>query len=170
MSEKRFDPVRVRHWRRTIFREFTGMGFRPGRELGAATILAAISGFGTDAGVLSEVTGFGEEFIAKVVKHVRKAGILRGQTLRTGGWDKQGGIGYVAVMLDAMVAAGDLYRPVDPKRSAAQKARAVGSRHTRSVRAALRPAPGAIWTPKQTSGNPWYDLAERQKKPTEQSR
>lgn len=164
MSQPRFSQPTIRNWRRAVFREIKTLGFTPGYPgFSAAMVMAAVYGFGTDTGVLSEITGHGEEYIKTVLKRLRKTRILSGQTLRVR-WDKEGFEGLVALACDALVASGNVERPPDPKRSAAQRGRTDGrGRGTPKVRSAARPS--GAFTPKVVQANPLYQIAGKQEKP-----
>lgn len=149
-----FDKPDIRRWRRDVWRAFEDAGFK-GPQIVAAMVLAAVSVVGTDLKVLSEVTGSSEDYVRKVLRRLRKHRVLSGQTLRVG-WDREGEA--LAVILDGMVASGDLTRPSDPKRSAAQKARAPETRHRGPRRkAAVIVGP---YVPARQSSNPYYGLPE----------
>jgi len=125
-------------------------------------VCATIYCFGTDVSVLVELSGQSAAVVRAVLTRLRKTRVLTGQTLKAGdGW--KGKHGAFGLMLDAMVAAGELYRPADPKRSAAIRRRVMPTRRapykTRTV-----VAPGAVYTPKVAKSNPMYGLAEWDKK------
>jgi hypothetical protein len=156
-----FDKADVKRWRRVIHKELRRMRL-PSDDptYPAAMVLAAIYCFGTDVSVLAEVTGVNEQRVRQTLKALRKRGIVVGQRLRTAMTDeKTGGFAWI---LDAMVASGDLYRPPDPKRSAAMKGRKRGpNKQPRRPRTKIMP--GAIFTPKVVKSNPLYGLAEWEK-------
>lgn len=151
-----FDKAKVRRWRRTVWREFTGMGFLP-THMHAPMVLAAIDAVGTGPTLIAELVGVSEEYVTKVLRRLRKQRVLQGQTLRIG-WDSKDS-GWMAVALDAMVATGDLTRPPDPRRSAAQKARAPETR-TRKPQTKRTKAAVGMFTPKRVKSNPFYGLPE----------
>lgn len=157
-----FERGKVRRWRRDMWRELVRAGFSPQRDtrkMSAALVLFAVSAIGTEITALMELTGLQAPFIRATLKRLRQQRILTGQKLRTA-WDSEAG--GVAVMLDAMTAAGELYRPPDPKRSAAQRRRAPESR-ARGPRAKRPPvtlAPGVVFTPPAVKSNPYYGLSE----------
>lgn len=151
------DKKAIRRWRRDVWRIFEKEGFTPA-ELMAALVLAAVAFFGTDLDVLCELTGHSRDYCRKVLRRLRKQRVVSGQKLRTA-WhdDKAGGL---ATILDAGVAAGMFSRSPDPKRSAAQKARAPETRHRGPTRPrAILPA-GAMFTPEMQKSNPLYGLPE----------
>jgi len=159
MSQQ-FDRESVKKWRRAVHKELRWLG-APSEDLvyRAAMVCATVFCFGTDADILAELSGQDEKLFRTVLKRLRKMRVLVGQTLRASdGW--QGKYGNFGLMLDAMVAAGDLYRPPDEKRSAAQKARRnPESRKPRSPRQAVTPGT----RPKVVNSNPLYGLAEWEK-------
>lgn len=153
-----FEARRVTRWRRDVFRIFEREGFKPA-EIMAAMVLAAVAVVGTDLGVLSELTGHSTLYVRKVLKRLRREGIVRGQTIRTPGVS-EGFEGHVGTMLDAGVAAGLFARFVDPKRSAAQKARAPETRARGPRRPRAIVPSGAVFTPQVQKANPLYGLHE----------
>ena len=158
-TERRFDKVGVRRWRRDIFREIRSSGIEPNEPaFSVGMVLSAVYGFGTDTGVIAELTGLHEDYVKSVLKKLRKARVLRGQTLRVR-WNADGFEGTLAFVLDAHVAAGNFTRGVDEKRSAAQRARRrpemVKPRKPRAVQ-----PKGAVFTPGVTKSNPLYGLPE----------
>lgn len=151
-----FDKHRVKRWRRETWRIFEQQGFKPA-EIMAALVMAAVSGFGTDVDVLSELTGSSTDYVTKVLRRLRKQRVLAAQTMRTRWTDDNDG--YVATLLDAGVAAGLFTRDaVDQRRSAAQKARAPETRHVGPQRQRVRIPKGAVFTPKTQKANPMYGL------------
>jgi hypothetical protein len=160
MADGQFDPTRVRRWRRDVWRLFAKEGFRPA-EVSAALVLAGVAFFGTDLGVLSELTGSSPDYCRKILRRLRKQRVLRGTTLHARWHDHDEG--YVATMLDAGVAAGIFVRGVNQKRSAAQKARAPETRARGPRRPRTKIAPGAVFTPKIQKADPLYGLPEWEK-------
>jgi hypothetical protein len=156
MTDQQFDRRRVQRWRRDIWRTFDKCGFTP-PEIMAAMVLAAVAAVGTDLGVLSELTGHSTGYVRKVLKRLRAARILSGQTLRTPGV-ADGMDGHVGTVLDAGVAAGIFARFPDPKRSAAQKARAPETRARGPRRPRVVVALGAVFTPNVKKADPLYGL------------
>lgn len=158
MSEQpqHFERESVKRWRRVVHKELRWLKL-PSEDVvyRAAMVCAAIFCFGTNVDVLIEITGQDKARVRSVLKRLRKMRVLSGQTLRASGkWE--GDQGAFGLMLDAMVAAGELYRPVNEKRSAAQKARKVsGPRKPRTKR-----EPQVVFQPKVTNANPLYGLAE----------
>ncbi len=152
-----FDKHAVKRWRRDIWRIFAKDGFTP-PELMAVLVLVGVSQFGTDLGVLSELTGSSAAYVTKVLRRLRKQRVLSGQTLRVRWEDDDDG--YLAAMLDAGVSAGLWVRAVDSKRSAAQKARAPETRHRGPKRPAVRVPTGAVFTPKKQHADPLYASEE----------
>jgi hypothetical protein len=152
-----FDKADVKRWRRTVHKELRRIRLPPDdAAYPAAMICAAIYCFGTDVAVLAEVSGQPEAAVKPTLKRLRQQRALSGQTLRVA-WndEKTGGF---ALLLDAMVAAGDLIRPVDEKRSAAHKGKHSGPRKPRQPGQASEP--GAPFRPKVTNSNPLYYLDE----------
>lgn len=154
------DKQRVKRWRRDVWRAFKADGLTP-PEIMAAMVLVAVASVGTDLGVLSELTGSSRDYVRKVLQRLRRQRVLAGQTLRTH-WDDEES-GGLAVMLDAMVSAGILSRPVDKKRSAAQQARAPETRARGPRRKRTVVPEGAMFTPKMQHSDPLYALSERER-------
>ena len=153
-----FEKADVKRWRRTIHKELRRVRLSPsdGPSYQVAMVLAAVYGFGTNAALLSELTGQSVEYVKTTLKRLRQQRILSGQTLRARWEDKKhGGFAWI---IDAMVGAGDLARFVDPKRSAAHKGRHSGPRTPRRPRVTI--AKGAIFSPKMVKSNPLYGLVE----------
>lgn len=152
------DKVAIRRWRRTVFRVIQSIDKRwkpTDSAFSAAMVMAGIDGFGTDVGVLVELTGFSEPFVGQVLRRLRKSRLVVGQTMRVQWDDTDAFTGSVAFVADALVGAGLVDRTPDPKRSAAAKTR----RHSSpSVprRARVRVAEGAVFTPKRVKSNPLY--------------
>ena len=124
----------------------------------AGMVLAAVHGFGTDVSLLVELSGQPEAFVRGVLKRARATRLLVGQTLRVA-WNSKHGI--FALAMDSMVAEGSLYRPPDPKRSAAAKARPRGP--DKKPRARRNTVATGVYTPKMVNSNPLYGLAEWEK-------
>jgi hypothetical protein len=160
VSTSQFEPKRVRRWRRDVWRVFAEEGFSP-VEVSAALVLGAVAFFGTDLGVLSELTGSSRDYCRKVLRRLRKQRVLSGTTLRTRWQDDK--VGHLAEFLDAGVAAGIFSRCVNQKRSAAQKARAPETRARGPRRARTQIAPGAVFTPQMQKSDPLYGLPEWEK-------
>lgn len=156
MSEH-FEKAAVRRWRREVWREFERGGF-DAIEIQAALVMAAIAIVGTDTESLSELTGLSAEYARKVMRRLRKHRVLSGQTIRVA-WETDGL--EMSVFFDAMVAAGILTRSPNPKRSAAQKARAPETR-ARGPRGPRRQAARVVgpYTPTIKKADPWYGLPE----------
>ena len=167
MSLTGFDPKRIRRWRRDIWRLLQGLDFKP-VQIPAGMILLAVQSFGTDAQVLSEVTGSSVDYVKKVLKRLRKQRIVTGQTLRARWDDPDDFRSAINVMLDAGVAAGIWSRFPNPKRSAAQKARRPETRATGPRYRAPQVPEGAVFTPKQIQGNKnhWYGLSKEEREHT----
>lgn len=159
-----FDKREIQRWRRTVFRELHALGFRSPSDLGAGLVLATIGYFGTDIDVLIEMTGHSREFITKVLRRARKERIVRGQTLAVR-WDAEGFEGSLAFALDTMTAAGMLFRPVDQKRSAAQRG---AMRKPRGKYRPRQPKVVGAFTPAKSHSNPYYQLEDRRAKFTNQ--
>lgn len=161
MAEYRyFEKESVKRFRRTVHRECRRLHLDPDDpEYPVMMVLACVLAFGTDVGVLSEVSGQQDKFVRDVLKRARKARILAGQTLRVGWNGEHGGM---AMVLDAMVSAGTLSRFVDPKRSAAAKA-LVRKPETKPRRQRTKIAAGSVFSPKVTASDPLYGLNEWKK-------
>jgi hypothetical protein len=152
-----FDSKKTKRWRRDIWRIFEAQGFKA-MEIMPAMVMAAVAEFGTDPSVLAEITALSTDYVKKVLKRLRRQRILVGQTMRTR-WDET-----LAAELDAMAAAGLITRRfVDPKRSAAQKARAPETRARGPRRKRATVLPGAVFTPKVQKADPLYGLPEWEK-------
>ena len=152
-----FPKDEIKRWRRVVHKELSRVGFSgddPKRL--PAVVMIAVSGFGTDRSVLCEITGQPESFVRAVLTRLRKQRVLSGQALRVS-WDDPGFDGTVAVVLDALVAAGDVARPVDPKRSKGLKGKA-GRKAGGINRPRTVIAPGAVFTPGRIKSNPLYEL------------
>lgn len=148
----------MKRWRRTVHKELRRAGLPDdGSETYAAAIIAAaVYGFGTNLDVLAELTGRERTLIRTVLKRFRATRVLVGQTLRVG-WDDPKG-GAFALILDAMVGGGDIDRPPDETRSAAQKARkSSGQRKPYKPRS---PQPQGVYSPKVRNTDPFYGLKE----------
>lgn len=157
-QDRHFARESVKEWRRAVHKELRWLKTPSDDPMyRAAMVCAGVYCFGTDVAVLVEVTGQEKPLVRSVLKRMRKMRVLTGQTLRaSGGWE--GTEGAFGMMLDAMVAAGELTRPPDPKRSAAQKAR---TRATASKpRAPRAPKPSGMFMPKVQKSNPLYGLPE----------
>ena len=158
-SEALFERDSVKRWRRAVHKELRWLKL-PSEDsvYRAAMVCAGIFCFGTDVAVLAEVSGQEPRIVRSVLKQLRRNRALTGRTLRAnGGWDgKHGALG---MMLDAMVAAGDLYRPPDEKRSAAAKARKM-STERKARKPHQRVEPGTVFRPKVSKSDPLYGLAE----------
>ena len=151
----------VKHWRRTVHNELRRMRLTPeGPVYPAAMVTAAVYCFGTDLDVLVEASGHQAEYVKRVLKRLRQQRVLNGPRLRVAWQDEKHGD--LAWFLDAMVACGDLVRPVDPKRSAAHKGRHSGPRQPRAVR--VKPEPRTPFRPAVVKSNPLYYLDESSKK------
>jgi uncharacterized protein with NAD-binding domain and iron-sulfur cluster len=111
--------------------------------------------------VICEVVGQPEAFVKPTLKRLRQQRALSGQTLRVAWTDKK--TGGFAWILDAMVAHGDLARPVDPKRSQALKGRKRGP-DKQPRRPRTKVVSGAVFTPKVVKSDPIYGLSEWEKK------
>lgn len=157
MTEARlFDRTKLLKYRRTVFRELTGLGMKAGTSIfGAAEVMAAVSGFGTSLTVLTEVTGHSPKFIRTVLKRLRKSGVLRGTTLRVR-WDVEGFEALCAISCDALVAEGFALRVPDEKRSAAHRGKHSGPRKPRTRKTFV----SGPFTPKKVKSNPLYIAAE----------
>jgi hypothetical protein len=156
-----FNRADVKRWRRVVHKELRWLRCASEDPVyRAAMVLAAVYCFGTDVGVIAEASGQPEAFVRQVLKASRKERVIAGQTIRAA-WNGKHGV--VALMLDAMVATGDLYRPPDPKRSAAAKARKQSARPQKPRAPRTKMAAGAVFTPKVTKSDPLYNLAERRK-------
>lgn len=156
-----FDQKEVQRWRRATWREFERMGYNA-IQIQSALVLAAIAFFGTDPDVLSELTGLSVDYVRKVTRRLREQRVLKGKSISAAWGDQK--CGDLAVALDAGVAAGMFARAVNPKRSAAQKARkpetyARGPRGERAPRESER-----IFRPTVKKSNPLYGLPEWEKK------
>jgi hypothetical protein len=125
----------------------------------ASMVMAGISIVGTDASVLCELTGLSVEYVTKVTRRLRKSGVVRGQSLRVAWWQEKFA-GDVAVVLDAGVAAGVFSRGINPKRSAAQKARQPETRARGPRQPRAKVEPGTVFVPQQKKSNPLYGLPE----------
>ena len=162
-QQERFDRASVKRWRRAVHKELRWLKL-PSEDAvyRAAMVCAAIFCFGTDVAVLAEVSGQDPDVVRSALKQLRRNRALTGRMLRaSAGWD--GTFGAFGMMLDAMVAAGDLYRAPDEKRSAAAKARAKPTeRKARQPRP--RVDPGTVFRPKVSKSNPLYGLAEWEKR------
>lgn len=77
-------------------------------------------------------------------------------------WDEPGFEGFLALGLDALVARGEVTRPVDQRRSNALKGK-VGRKPGQTVRPRTVVAPGAVFTPARQKSNPLYGLPEWEK-------
>lgn len=165
-EERRFEPKSIRRWRRDVWRVFDKEGFKP-TEIMAGLVLAAVSAFGTDPDVLSEITGHSTEYVRKVLKRLRRERVLRGQTLRAAWGDNE--TGSFAVLLDGMVAAGIMTREINDKASAAQKARAPETRARGPRRPSTKVAVGAVFSPQIQKSNPLYGLPEWRTQKSSQS-
>ncbi len=155
-----FDQKKIRRWRRIIWRVFSANGLEP-VHVHAAMVMAAVDVVGSSELMIAELVGVSEDYVRKVLRRLRKQRVLRGHTLCVR-WDEPGFEGTVAALLDAMVATGELTRPPDPRRSAAQNARAPETR-ARGPRTRKAPLIVGAYTPKRVKANPWYGLAEWEK-------
>lgn len=150
-----------KRWRQDVWRIFEREGFTPA-EIMAAMVMAGIAAVGINRPRLVELTGCSDAYVLKVIRRLRKQRILSGQSLRLA-WDSKSDpfAQRVAVALDAGVAAGTFARFVDPKRSAAQKARKpeTRARGPRGPRKAVD-----LNTVKLVHSNPLYGLPEWEQK------
>lgn len=163
-QRSRFDQTALRRWRRDVLRELSKAGFQNPAAMGAGLIMVSAAHFGTDVSILVELTGHDDRFVRKVLKRLRAERIITGQKVRIR-WNDEGHdgfAGFVAFCCDALVAAGECYRPVDPKRSAAQKV-AAQKRDMTKPRRRVKVPEGAMFSPRQIKANPFYDLEERRK-------
>lgn len=163
-----FDKREVLRWRRTVWREFQRWGF-DAPKIPAAMVLAAVAAIGTDAESLIELTGSSKEYVRMVLRRLRKHRVLSGQTLRTAWESKDQFHGYVALMLDSMVAAGELQRPVDTKRSEAQKKRDPSTRRHGTTRRPRITVAGPF-TPAMQRSDPYYQLTDEARRDFEQGK
>ena len=163
---QRFERDSVKRWRRAVHKELRWLNLPSEDDVyRAAMICAAIYCFGTDVSVLIEISGQDEARVRAVLKRLRKTGVLSGQRLRASdGWS--GKHGTFGLLLDAMVAAGELYRPPDKKRSAAAKARP-RTKSSSPRRPPTKIEPGSVFSPKVSKSNPFYGLAEWETKGTD---
>jgi hypothetical protein len=139
---------------------FAREGFKPA-QMNAVMVMAAVDAVGTNPKLIGELVGVSTEYVTKVLRRLRAQRLLRGQTLRVR-WDEPGFDGFVSFVLDAMVSTGELVRPPDEKRSAAQKARAPETR-ARGPRAKRTRMPVGAFTPKHVKADPLYSLADRER-------
>ena len=155
-----FKKPAVRRWRRDVFRALKSSGFNPAESM-AGMVLAGIIAVGTDPGVLSALTGLGSDYVKKVTKRLRKQRIVLGDTL-SAAWAAKGDDFYheVAAVLDCGVAAGTFSRFVDPKRSAAQKARKPETRSRGPRGPRIRRELNTIAPPRIRASNPSFGLPE----------
>lgn len=114
----RHERNRIQRIKRMLIRLLTEAGitmatreFKPGMVLGLSYL------FGSDAGVLAEVSGYDRSFCAQVIQRCRSKRIWRGDSIRTVGWDQE--YSTFAFWLDVMTAAGTIDRVTDPKVRAA---------------------------------------------------
>jgi hypothetical protein len=155
--EKLFDPNKVKRWRRDVWRAFESEGFKP-HEIIAAMVMFAVNCIGTDLLALSQLTGSSEVYCQKVLRRLRKNGVVSGQKVRVSWRDENNG--WIGPMLDAGVAAGLFERSPDTKRSAAQKARDPKTRHRGPRKARTVIARGAVFSPQVVDSNPLYGLTK----------
>lgn len=152
MTERFFNRKKLIQYRRRVFRELTTLGFRAAsREFRCATVMAAVSGFGTALPVLGEVTGFDAAFIQRVLRRLRKSKMLVGQKMRLG-WDGEGMEAIIAICCDALVADGCVVRVPDEKRSAAHRGKHGGPRKVSQ----RKPQPIEPYSPARVKSNPLY--------------
>lgn len=159
-----FEKDSVKQWRRAVHKELRWLKL-PSEDpvYRSAMVCAAVYCFGTNVAVLAEVSGQETPFVRATLKRLRKTRILTGRTLRAcEGWEGKHGI--FAMMLDAMVAAGELYRPVDETRSQAQKARTTSRPRQPRQKRDVVDAPN-VFKPTVTKANPKYGLAAWETKP-----
>lgn len=98
-------------WRRFLFRTVQSADRRlppSDATFSAAMVMAGVSVFGVNRAVLSEVCGFSEKYVGRVLARLRKARLLRGETLRVA-WDHEKH-GDIAFICDALVASGAVAR------------------------------------------------------------
>jgi hypothetical protein len=152
-----FNREDVKRWRRAVHKELRWCKLPSDDAVyRAAMVASGIYCFGTNLDVLVEVTGQDRKFVRDTLKHFRSRRVLVGQTLRIDWNDPKSGA--FALLLDAMVGAGEIDRPPDPKRSAAQRARkSSGERKPYRKRT---PQPQGVFTPKVTKADPLYGLNE----------
>lgn len=154
MSNLQFNRDAVKRWRRAVWRELHRLDFHSGPDADVGLVIIAVSGFGTGLDVLVEVTGKGRAFVRDVLKRMRQAKVLRGQSLSIR-WHDKGFAGQVALGLDIMATVGQIQRVGNPKRTARRKkTRRAGSEIQR--RKPIAVAPSAIFTPKVKQGDAWY--------------
>lgn|SRR2546421_3416829 len=158
MNEQ-FDKRAVKRWRRDIWRAFERERFKPA-EIAAAMVFAAVESFGTDVSVLVQITGHSGEYVRKVLKRLRKQRVLSGQSINASGYGGDDFAQSVGACIDAGIAAGVFVHPVDPKRSAAQKARTAETRARGPRRRRVVVADGAVFTPKRRKSNRLLGLPE----------
>jgi hypothetical protein len=152
-----FDKQKIRKWRKQVWRVLAREGFQPA-HMNPVMVMAAVDVVGTNPALVSSLVGVSIDYVTKVLRRLRKQRVLSGQTLRVR-WDEPGFEGRVAFILDAMVATGEVVRPPDEKRSAAQKARAPETR-VRGPRGKRSQAPVGAFTPKHVKANPLDGLSE----------
>ncbi len=153
-----FEKADIKHWRKTVHKELRRASLDEAREpvvYRTAMIAATVYCFGTDPAILRELTSYDLAFVRDTLKRLRAAKILVGQKLRVR-WNDDGAAGRVALMLDAMTAAGDLVRPVDERRSRAQKGKTRQSGGTRR----RGPVARGVFTPAVAKCDPYYGLPE----------
>jgi hypothetical protein len=156
-----FDKKHVRRWRREVWRACASQGFSPA-EISAGLVLAAIVGVGTDPHLLSELTGLSQGYVVKVTKRLRDQRVVAGTTVRAAWMSGDDMRREVGAVLDIGVAAGVFSRKhVDPKRSAAQKARSPETRARGPRGPRVKVQPGAA--PTIAKSNPTYGLPEWEK-------
>lgn len=151
-----FDRSEIRRFRRDVWRAMRDAGLHPAR-IPAASVIVAVAVVGSHVPSLSAVTGLSQEAVVRVLRRLRKERVLSGQTLRVA-WHMEGVAGELGLILDAMIATGELVRGVDEKRSASQKTRAPETR----ARGPRRPRTvvAGPFVPSQQKSNPLYGLPE----------
>lgn len=153
-----FDRHAVKAWRRRVWRELRRLGFEDGADAIVGLVVIAVMGFGTGADVLSEITGADPATVRDVLRRMRNARILRGQTLSIS-WTQKGFKGDVALVLDIMATIGQIRRVASPARAVAQR-----KRTTRVTGQPRRPrtvvAEAAVFTPRIRKADAWYQSRE----------
>jgi hypothetical protein len=112
-------------WRRFLFRtvQSADRRLKPSDAVfSAAMVMAGVSVFGVHRATLAQVCGFSEAYVGRVLSRLRKARLLRGESLRVM-WDHDQH-GDIAFICDALVASGAVVRmPKDGTTAAGQKRR-----------------------------------------------
>lgn len=179
MKKRNADKLRLKV-KRLIIRALFQFDVKPGMSTFAPAMILGLSNvYGNDPKVLADVSGYPVEQCEKTIANCRRAGIWRGETVRSLAW-KDANADF-AFLLDAMVAEGIIDRAADPKvtergkqvreaREKAGKCIACGrdrdgeqktcSRCRASVKASQdrrkRQKGGGAFTPKAQEIEPWY--------------